>query len=193
MKTLEEFWSMVDKKEGGCWLWKGSREGSVNWHGRVLPVRRLAWMLQKNDKIDGSCRIQTSCNNKICVHEDHLRKKNVNKPSSKRPQRKPPATARRTRSAAIPTVIPDNTRLTALLQELVKDAEAVEKRHDEAMVFCRTAYLALDEVLMCLSRTKDQIDSAAEKAISVYREERFREFAERGRELLEQSPKKEDK
>src|SRR5215831_2935549 len=69
--TEVRFWSSVDRRADGCWLWlgwcRGDGYGQARFRGRMFYVHRLAWLLLRGSipeglHIDHLCRVKRCCN-----------------------------------------------------------------------------------------------------------------------------------
>jgi hypothetical protein len=75
--TEEQFWSRVDKRLDGCWVWTGSiaKErggyGIVYYSKKMWRSHRLAWLLSQGSIPIGKYVLH-SCDNPPCVNPDHL-------------------------------------------------------------------------------------------------------------------------
>jgi len=88
MKTkeayLEKFWEKVDKTEGGCWEWRGRKNGKgygmtrATWLGYLgpTPAHRVAWV--ESGRVlprwqEGRMQLDhVVCSNPGCVNPEHL-------------------------------------------------------------------------------------------------------------------------
>jgi len=83
MRTPEDFWKKVDKKNGPsqprigrCWIWLGStyeRGGHAQAYycGQGQPAQRVAWTITHGGIPKGICVLH-KCDNPICVRPSHL-------------------------------------------------------------------------------------------------------------------------
>lgn len=72
----ERFWSMVTKKENGCWEFacigaQGYGRIRIDPHKPPVPAHRYAYELLKG-KIPDGLQLDHLCLNKACVNPDHL-------------------------------------------------------------------------------------------------------------------------
>jgi len=77
-KTIENrFWEKVDKvfDTNGCWTWKAGKfkdgYGKFRMNGRFLRSHRVAWILKYGSIPEGK-QVLHHCDNRACVHDDHL-------------------------------------------------------------------------------------------------------------------------
>lgn len=71
------FWRRVAKSDGGCWLWKGSKDGGG--YGTIATVRngapakahRLSWEM-RHGPIPAELEVCHKCDTPACVNPDHL-------------------------------------------------------------------------------------------------------------------------
>lgn len=70
------FHQLIEKIDGGCWLWKGSfgtaGYGQIKVFGKMVGAHRFALELYKGPIPEGQQALH-SCDNKSCVNPDHLR------------------------------------------------------------------------------------------------------------------------
>lgn len=73
-KALDRLLDKVEKKDGGCWVWKGgtsSGYGKIYYIDRLVPASRLAYMLI-NGCLPSSGKIYNGCGDPACVNPDHM-------------------------------------------------------------------------------------------------------------------------
>lgn len=70
------FWSLVDKTEAGCWVWRSAARRGGYGHflsqGKMWLVHRLSWMWA-NGPIPEGLVMRHDCDNPPCVNPAHLR------------------------------------------------------------------------------------------------------------------------
>ena len=77
-KTLERFWSKVDKTTtpDGCWIWKAGLTsegyGEIWINGRVRKAAICAWELEYKKSFPKGKMACHTCNNPSCVRPDHI-------------------------------------------------------------------------------------------------------------------------
>ena len=86
LKTLEipelsaaqkrRFWSKVEKRSDGCWVWTGNtianhRYGQVSIRRHMYLAHRVAWSMSHGRIPDGLV-IDHRCHNTLCVNPKHL-------------------------------------------------------------------------------------------------------------------------
>jgi hypothetical protein len=76
-KTIERFWSRVDKSGiGDCWEWKGSKDtsgyGLIKVRSKHSKAHRISLVLHGFPAVDGMHALH-SCDNPGCVNPSHLR------------------------------------------------------------------------------------------------------------------------
>lgn len=68
-------WPKVEKRAGGCWVWRGyTRQngyGDINVHGRRIRVHRLVYEMLVGP-IPTGCDLDHVCRERACVNPDHL-------------------------------------------------------------------------------------------------------------------------
>lgn len=73
----ERFWSQVDKRDHGCWIWIGrilkSGYGEFQLPGSIKKVRahKFCWNLMRGE-VPERMRVAQSCENPLCVNPEHL-------------------------------------------------------------------------------------------------------------------------
>jgi hypothetical protein len=187
VRTKEEFLSLVDKTDS-CWLWKGGKHGSVNWQGSVIPIRRLAWIIQKGE-IEVECRIRTSCGNPLCVSPEHLSMKKVGKDAPTVLKEAKPA--KRKRPEKLPLVVPDRSPMSAVLQGLADAAIKLEEKGDRALIACSEAHDLMAELLIKASEARDRLDDVEKLAQKLFKRDDFKAMAEEGLALIKNGGKRE--
>lgn len=71
------FWSNVERREAGCWLWVGRKHdqrrgyGAFQIGGRTVRAHRLAVEITRGPIAPGLCVLHR-CDNPACVRPDHL-------------------------------------------------------------------------------------------------------------------------
>lgn len=76
-KTLaRRFWSNVEKSDGGCWMWIGTKVnkgyGVIGYRGKAIGAHRMSYIIHHGEIPDGMILLH-SCDNPSCVNPDHLR------------------------------------------------------------------------------------------------------------------------
>ena len=196
MKTVEEFWALVDKKDEApeaCWAWKGGKHGSVNWNGKVTQAKRLSYVLSNGDIPEGT-RLQMQCKGDGCVRPSHMKQKGEPGYQHSPQAQKALKPVKKKRVSKIPTVIVDrDSRLLSLIQELTTEADKVDQDRKKAFIKCADAREAIDEALLKLQTMRDGIEHLAGKMIPVFRDEDFTRFAEEGKRLREEEEREKEK
>jgi hypothetical protein len=71
----QKFWVSVDRDNGGCWLWKGSKNSSgygfLYHDGASQAAHRVAYTLVKGQIPEG-LELDHRCRNRLCCNPDHL-------------------------------------------------------------------------------------------------------------------------
>ena len=70
------FWSKVDKRPDGCWLWAGNTTGTTGYGrfhiaGRMVVAHRWSWEQEHGPVPDGLV-LDHLCRTRLCVNPDHL-------------------------------------------------------------------------------------------------------------------------
>lgn len=73
----ERYWSYVDKRPGGCWLWIGAKSGKAGYGtftvgGYAWRTNRLAYALKHGLRSIRRVMVCHSCDRPACVNPDHL-------------------------------------------------------------------------------------------------------------------------
>ena len=71
----EVFWSRVDKRADGHWLWTGTahrKHGIFYFNGKMDQAHRISWRLLRGD-IPSGLWVLHNCPNSLCLNPDHLR------------------------------------------------------------------------------------------------------------------------
>jgi hypothetical protein len=72
---LTQFWTHVEKRADGCWVWtagmNGNGYGRVSFDGRTRYTHRVAWELTRGP-IPAGLQLDHLCRNRACVNPDHL-------------------------------------------------------------------------------------------------------------------------
>jgi hypothetical protein len=76
MDAADRFWAKVDKRTGGCWLWRGAITergyGQFYWGpGQYRRAHRVSWDLLRGP-IPPGLQLDHLCREKLCVNPDHL-------------------------------------------------------------------------------------------------------------------------
>ena len=75
-ETVEErFWSKVEHRGPGCWLWTATINqygyGRFRHEGKFTTAHRVAWVLT-HGPVDEGVEIDHLCRNRACVNPSHL-------------------------------------------------------------------------------------------------------------------------
>lgn len=87
MSLEERFWSHVDKSQGECWIWTGTRRRGYGQirdsgrNGRMVQAHRVSLRIHGIDDSTASVVMHT-CDNPPCVNPSHLRLAGVQENSS---------------------------------------------------------------------------------------------------------------
>jgi hypothetical protein len=73
MKTIEDHLAQVDKPVGGCWLWRGAKNGAGRASFRGLSAPRKTYEHVHQCSVLPQYGVLHSCDNPMCVNPDHLR------------------------------------------------------------------------------------------------------------------------
>jgi hypothetical protein len=72
---IARFWSRVDTRQDGCWMWTGAHSaagyGYFRLHGRMLRAHRVSYELAVGPIPDG-LTLDHLCRNPSCVNPAHL-------------------------------------------------------------------------------------------------------------------------
>lgn len=75
---VPKFWALVDKRAGGCWIWKGAtikgyRPGSYGMFkvGGEILTHRVSWSLLRGGIPEGK-ELDHVCRVTLCVNPEHL-------------------------------------------------------------------------------------------------------------------------
>lgn len=118
--TLKDrFWAKV-KKTDGCWVWTGTRAGTMLYgylrlggkRGKMVAAHRLSWKMHYGE-IEGGAWVLHKCDNPPCVRPDHLwlgtRKENAMDMARKGRANRPSLTIKKCKRGHVFDL--DNTRL----------------------------------------------------------------------------------
>lgn len=77
--VVERFFERVDKTEGGCWLWQGSRDSNdaprmyTSKARNYVPAARVSWEIEHRRRLTKRERVYLECaNGKACVYPGHM-------------------------------------------------------------------------------------------------------------------------
>lgn len=74
-EAVARFWSRVNRADGGCWEWQGTRQhyghGLLSVGGRNLKVHRISYEMHVGP-IPAGLIVRHRCDNPPCVNPDHL-------------------------------------------------------------------------------------------------------------------------
>lgn len=75
MQWLERFERYFEKRDKGCWEWKGPMSAGLpvfNYRGSKHQPQRFSWRAYKTEDLPEGGRIYRSCRNVLCVNPEHL-------------------------------------------------------------------------------------------------------------------------
>lgn len=69
------YWPRIEKRESGCWIWHGCKDGAgygyVSVLSKPISAHRIAYVLDKG-AIPKGTEICHSCDTPLCVNPEHL-------------------------------------------------------------------------------------------------------------------------
>lgn len=72
----DRFEKKIDEQQGGCWLWKGAKDGSgygkFMGHSKVMLPHRFAYEETFGVKLTRNQVIRHTCDEPLCVNPKHL-------------------------------------------------------------------------------------------------------------------------
>lgn len=104
----EAFWSLVEKRDDGCWVWLGhcvsGGHGEIRFNGRRERVHRVVYE-RLVEEIPAGHHVHHECRNRPCVNPAHLRAL----PGSEHMRLKRPSQQRKTHCPKGHEYTPENT------------------------------------------------------------------------------------
>ena len=74
--TFDEILTRIEKRDNGCWEWRGahlaSGYGSVRFNGSARVVHRIIWEHHHGQPIPDGLQIDHLCRNRGCCNPEHL-------------------------------------------------------------------------------------------------------------------------
>jgi hypothetical protein len=164
----------------------------VNWEGKAVNSKRLAYVLTNGDVPEGT-RLKAQCSTKGCIRPEHMKQKGEPGYQAAHSTSLKPAKERSAEKVRV-TILEGNPRLQALIdltKEMTSEVSKNDEDHKRALIRCSEARDAMDATLLHISKAKGELDAIAEALIPVYREEDFIRFAKEGKRLRKEADKDE--